>query len=405
MPEVIIERLGHQGDGIATGPIFVARTLPGEVIEGEIIGDRIVDPRIVTPSTSRVSPLCRHYKSCGGCSLQHASDDFVLDWQKDVVARALNAVGLDAPLRRMHTSPPSSRRRATFGGRRTKKGAIIGFHAPGSDTLVATPDCQIVRRELLAVFPVLEDITKIGGSRKSTLKLSVTETETGLDISVQGGKPLDIDLRQSLVHLANDDVIARISWDEEVIAQKVAPILTFGSAPVPIPPGAFLQATEQGSAALLDSVTEAVDGANKVLDLFAGCGTFSLPIAKTAAVHAVENDDALLSALDAGWRHAGGVQLVTTEKRDLFRRPMTPDELERFDAIIVDPPRAGAEAQTIEIAAANVQRIAAVSCNPVTFARDAAILSKSGYTIDWIDIVDQFRWSTHIELAASFSRH
>ena len=232
----------------------------------------------------------------------------------------------------------------------------------------------------------------------------MTDTETGLDISVQGGKPLDIDLRQSLVHLANNETIARISWGDEIIAQKVSPVLTFGTAPVPIPPGAFLQATAEGGAALLTSVSEAVSGAGSVLDLFAGCGTFSLPIANSSKVHAVENDVALLSALDAGWRHAEGVQRVTTEKRDLFRRPMTPDELERFDAVVIDPPRAGAEAQTHELAAAKVQRIASVSCNPVTFARDAAILTKSGYTLDWVDIVDQFRWSTHIELAASFSR-
>ena len=404
MTEVTIERLGLQGDGIAPGPIFAARALPGEVIEGELVGDRIVDPKITTPSPNRVSPICRHYKSCGGCSLQHASDSFVSEWQKDVVTRALSAVGLQAPLRRLHTSPPGSRRRATFGGRRTKKGAIIGFHGQGSDTLVATAGCQIVRPELLTVFPILEEITKVGGSRKSTLRLSVTDTETGLDISVQGGKPLDIDLRQSLVHLANNETIARISWGDEIIAQKVSPVLTFGTAPVPIPPGAFLQATAEGGAALLTSVSEAVSGASSVLDLFAGCGTFSLPIANSSKVHAVENDVALLSALDAGWRHAEGVQRVTTEKRDLFRRPMTPDELERFDAVVIDPPRAGAEAQTHELAAAKVQRIASVSCNPVTFARDAAILTKSGYTLDWVDIVDQFRWSTHIELAASFSR-
>ena len=404
MTEVTIERLGLQADGIAPGPIFAARTLPGEVIEGELVGDRIVDPKIATPSPNRVSPICRHYKSCGGCSLQHVSGSFVSEWQKDVVTRALSAVGLQAPLRRLHTSPAGSRRRATFGGSRTKKGAIIGFHGQGSDSLVATPDCQIVRPELLAVFPILEEITKAGGSRKATLRLSVTDTETGLDISVQGGKPLDIDLRQSLVHLANNETIARISWGDEIIAQKVAPVLTFGTAPVPIPPGAFLQATAEGGAALLTSVSEAVSGASSVLDLFAGCGTFSLPIAISSKVYAVENDVALLSALDAGWRHAEGVQRVTTEKRDLFRRPMTPDELERFDAVVIDPPRAGAEAQTHELAAAKVQRIASVSCNPVTFARDAAILTKSGYTLDWVDIVDQFRWSTHIELAASFSR-
>jgi 23S rRNA (uracil1939-C5)-methyltransferase len=176
-----------------------------------------------------------------------------------------------------------------------------------------------------------------------------------------------------------------------------------GTAPVPIPPGAFLQATAEGEAALLASVQDALGDARKVLDLFAGCGTFALPLSLGAEVHAVESEQSLLGALDAGWRHSKGCKRVTTERRDLFRRPLTPDELKHYDAIVIDPPRAGAEAQMSEIAAAQVQRIASVSCNPVTFAQDAAILTNSGYKLDWIDIVDQFRWSTHIEIAAGLT--
>jgi len=162
MTTVTIERLGHHGDGIARGPIFAARTLPGETVEGDLDGTRLTAPRIITPSTRRVSPKCRHYKTCGGCSLQHASDDFVAEWQKDVITRALDAVGLAAPFRNLFTSPPASRRRATFTGRRTKKGAIVGFHGPASDALIGVPDCQIVRASLLAAMPALEEITRIG---------------------------------------------------------------------------------------------------------------------------------------------------------------------------------------------------------------------------------------------------
>ncbi len=403
MTTITIQRLGHHGDGIAPGPIFAARTLPGEVVEGELDNTRLVAPRIITPSIDRVAPKCRHYKTCGGCALQHASDDFVAKWQQDVVTRALDAVGLAAPLRRLHTSPPAARRRATFAGRRTKKGAMVGFHGPSSDALIAVPDCQILRPALIAAIPALEDITRAGASRTSSLRLSVTETDSGLDVSVRDGKPLDNDLRQTLISIANAAGFARISWDDDVIAQRVQPVLKMGTAPVPVPPGAFLQATAEGSAALLTSVEEAVGKARKVVDLFAGCGTFSLPLALRAEVHAVESDQDLLDALDAGWRHATGVKRVTTERRDLFRRPLTPDELQRFDAIVIDPPRAGGEAQMVEIAAAKVQRIAAVSCNPITFAHDAAILTKSGYKLDWIDIVDQFRWSPHIEIAAGLT--
>ena len=398
-----IERLGHNGDGIAQGPVFAARTLPGETIEGVLNGNRIDAPRIITPSVDRVSPKCRHYKSCGGCALQHASNKFVADWQRDVVTRALNAVGLEAPLRSIHSSPPASRRRATFTGKRTKKGAVVGFHGPTIDSLVGIPDCQILRPAILAAVSALEEITRLGASRKSNLRLSVTDTETGLDVSVSDGKPLDTILGAALIDVANKAGFARISWEHDVLAQRVAPVLHMGTAPVPIPPGAFLQATAEGEAALLASVQDAVGNAGRVLDLFAGCGTFALPLSLNAEINAVEGDQQLLDALDAGWRHAIGAKHVATERRDLFRRPLTPDELERFEAIVIDPPRAGAEAQMVEIAAAKVPRVAAVSCNPVTFARDAAILAKSGYTLDWIDIVDQFRWSTHIEIAAGFT--
>ncbi|MBT8412704.1 MAG: RsmD family RNA methyltransferase [Boseongicola sp.] len=403
MTTVTIERLGHHGDGIARGPIFAARTLPGETVEGVLEGTRLTAPRILTPSTDRVSPKCRHYKSCGGCALQHASDGFVTGWQKDVVSRALEAVGLEAPIRNFHTSPAGSRRRATFTGRRTKKGAIVGFHGPASDSLIDVPDCQIIRPSLRAVLPALEEITCLGASRKSELRLSVTDTDTGLDVLVSDGKPLEDNLRARLIEIANQSGFARISWNDDVIAQRVAPILHMGTAPVPVPPGAFLQSTAEGEAALLASVQDALGGAGKILDLFAGCGTFALPLSLGAEIHAVEGEQALLDALDAGWRHATGSKRVTIERRDLFRRPMTPDEIERFDAIVIDPPRAGAEAQVTEIAAAKVQRVASISCNPVTFARDAALLTNSGYKLNWIDIVDQFRWSTHIEIVAELT--
>ena len=403
MTTVTIERLGHHGDGIASGPVYVARTLPGETVQGELEGTRLTAPRIVTPSPDRVSPKCRHYKSCGGCALQHASDRFVVDWQKDVVSRALEAVGLAAPIRNLHTSPTASRRRATFTGRRTKKGALVGFHGPASDALIAVPNCQILRPALLAALPALEEITSLAASRKSALRLTVTETDSGLDVLVNADKPLENDLQASLIEVANAAGFARISWGDDVIVQRVAPVLQMGTAPVPIPPGAFLQATAQGEAALLASVQDAVGSAKRVLDLFAGCGTFALPLSLAAEVHAVESEQSLLDALDAGWRHSKGSKRVTTERRDLFRRPLTTDELRRFDAIVIDPPRAGAEAQIPQIAAARVQRIASVSCNPVTFARDAAILTNSGYKLDWIDVVDQFRWSTHIEIAAGLT--
>ena len=232
MTTLTIERLGHHGDGIARGPIFAARTLPGEVVEGVLDGTRLQAPRIITPSTDRVSPQCRHYKSCGGCSLQHASDAFVESWQKDVVTRALDAVGLEAPIRFLSTSPPGSRRRATFTGRRTKKGAVVGFHGPANDALLGVPDCQVLHPSIVTALPGLEEITRLGASRKSALRLSVTDTETGLDVSIHDGKPLDTKLGAELIGISNKAGFARISWDDEVIVQRTAPVLQMGTAPI-----------------------------------------------------------------------------------------------------------------------------------------------------------------------------
>lgn len=407
--QLTIDRLGHQGDGIAqspdgSGPIFVPRTLPGEVVEGEPTGDRIAAPRIVTPSPDRVRPPCPHYKSCGGCALQHASGTFVAGWKTEVVRTALAARGIEAIPDGIETSPARARRRAVLSARRTKGGVLIGFHAPKSDTITRIPDCQLLHPDLIATLPVLEALVTEGGSRTTTLRLNVTLTDGGPDVAVTGGKPLDAALETRLAGFAGQHGLARLSWQGEVIALVEPPAQIFGRARVAPPPGAFLQATREGEAALLAGVRATVGAAKQVADLFAGCGTFTLPLAETAEVHAVEGEAAMMAALDRGWRQATGLKRVTTETRDLFRRPLLPDELDRYDAVVIDPPRAGAEAQMAELAQSGVPRIAAVSCNPVTFARDAALLVAAGYRLDRLTVVDQFRWSTHIELVAGFGR-
>jgi len=398
---IIIERLGHLGDGIAPGPVFVPLTLPGEIVEGTVIDGRMADPRIVTPSADRVKPPCPHYRSCGGCGLQHASDAFVADWKLAVVRNALAAQGLDAPFRPTYTSPPRSRRRATLSGTRTKKGALIGFHGRKSDTIVPIHDCFILHPKLMATLPMLEEMTRIGGSRAATLSFALTLSENGVDCAVTGGKALDTALQTTLPQFS--DRLVRLTWDGETVFTESAPTQAFGTARVTPPPGAFLQATPDGEAALLAAVTEAVRGANAIVDLFAGCGTFTLPLAVAAPVHAVESEAAMLAALDHGARFATGHKRVTTETRDLFRRPLLPDELKRFDAAVIDPPRAGAEAQVVELARAQTPRIAMVSCNPVTFARDVKLLIAADYRLNWVQVVDQFRWSPHVELAASLT--
>jgi 23S rRNA (uracil1939-C5)-methyltransferase len=402
--EVTIERLGHLGDGIAPGPVFVPRTLPGEVVEGDVSDGRIDAPRIVTPSQHRVRPPCPHYRTCGGCALQHASDGFVADWKVGVVQSALRAQGLPDTVEGIATSPPRSRRRAVLSGRRTKSGALVGFHAPKSDQLTAIPSCILLDSRLMAAMPAFEALTIAGASRKAEIRLLVTAADGGVDVAVTGGKPLDAGLETELARIAGEHGLSRLTWNDEQVALIAPPIQRFAAVAVVPPPGAFLQATQAGEDALRASVEAAVGDARRILDLFAGCGTFSLPLAARAEVHAVEGDEAMIAALDKGWRMAKGLKPVTTEMRDLYRQPLLPDELDRFDAVVIDPPRAGAEAQIAEIARSGVRLVAAVSCNPVTFARDAKALNEAGFTLDRLRVVDQFRWSTHVELVARFVR-
>lgn len=400
-----IMRLGHLGDGVAEGPVYATQVLPGEVVDGTLTGDRLTDIRIVTPSVHRVRPPCAHARTCGGCLMQHAGDAFVADWKLGIVKGALAGQGLDAPFRPVVTSPPRSRRRATLTARRTKAGALIGFHARGSDLLVDVPQCQLLHPDLMATLPALITLTRVVGSRSGEVSFQITRTLAGPDVLIAGGKELDSARRLDLARMAETFGLSRLTCDGEVIALRAAPMQRFGRALVAPPPGAFLQATEEGERALLRSVSDALAGPmRKVADLFAGVGTFALPLAERAEVLAVEGDPAMVTALEKGWRQADGLKRLTAEARDLFRRPLEPDELRGFDGVVIDPPRAGAEAQTAALAASKVPVIAAVSCNPVTFARDARVLVAAGYHLDWVQVVDQFRWSSHVELVARFSR-
>ncbi|MGV6849112.1 MAG: class I SAM-dependent RNA methyltransferase [Marinibacterium sp.] len=399
---LVIDRLGHRGDGIAPGPVFVPGALPGEIVEGVRAGDRLADVRILEPSSDRVAAPCRHYRSCGGCTLQHASDQFVAEWKRDVVRAALSAQGLSAEVGPVITSSPRSRRRAVFAARRTKKGALAGFFGRASEVIAEIAECQLLEPALMAGLPLARDLAIAGASRKGALAVTVCTTENGLDVAVAGGKPADGRLRADLAGLAEAHGLARLAWDGEVIAARQAAIQRFGGVAVDPPPGTFLQATRAGEAALLAEVEAATAGARRVVDLFAGAGTFSLPLAARAEVHAVEADAGMLRALDRGWRRGTGLRKVTCEARDLFRRPLTAADLAGYDAVLIDPPRAGAAAQVAELATARVPVIAALSCNPVTFARDAKVLSDAGYLAGPIRVIDQFRWSAHVELAASF---
>ncbi|WP_378941848.1 class I SAM-dependent RNA methyltransferase [Paracoccus sp. R86501] len=400
-----IERLGRKGDGVAVRGderALAALTLPGELIEGTPEDGRIAAPRIVTPSDQRVRPICTHFRACGGCSLMHASDGFTTAWKQQVVETALAAQGIQAPVPQVHVSPVKSRRRAVLSGKRTKKGALVGFHARASGVIVDLAECYVMRPQITAALPLLRRITVAGASRQAELTFTVIHGPAGLDVAVRGGKPMDPELLQTMATLAREGDLARLDWDGQTITRRPAQ-LQMGRAQVVPPPGAFLQATAEGEAALLSAVRATVGDAARVLDLFAGCGTFSLPLAETAQVHAVEGLAAPLQALDSAWRQTSGLNRVTTQVRDIARRPLLPDELAEFDAIVIDPPRNGAEAQMRQIAAARVPIVAQVACDPVNFAKDLRILIDAGYHLDRLWVVDQFRFSPHVEMVAALT--
>ena len=406
MTEIQIEKLGAKGDGVAILDgieVFAPYTVPGERVEGEIQDGRMAKPRILKPVPLRVKAPCSHFKSCGGCLTQHIDPAFLADWKQELVRDALSKQGLSTELRAIISSPPHSRRRAVFTGKRTKSGAFLGFHARGTSQVIPINQCALLQPKITAGFDGLIKLVQLAASRKSEVRIAVTTSLGGLDISVDDALPLGNDIQSQVVKITHDHGFSRMFWNSEVILERSAAQQKFGTALITPPNTAFLQATNEGEAALVKTVQEIVANAKNVADLFSGCGTLTLPIAQTAEVAAFESDSPMLAALDKGWRETTGLKKVSTATRDLFRNPLRLDELKPFDAVVIDPPRAGARAQVEILAQSAVKTIAFVSCNPATFARDARTLVDGGYTLDWVQTIDQFLWSSHCELVAQFS--
>ena len=400
-----IESLGAQGDGVTADGVFISGALPGETVRAKAQGHRAELIEVLQPSADRVVPTCRHFGSCGGCALQHASDGLLAGWKRDLVFRALEQRGISkVEIRPTITSPPGTRRRVVLTGRRTKKTAILGFHGAASDTIEPISECPVADPRIVAKLAGLAELVQAGASRKGALRVTVTTSEAGLDVAAEGGKPIEGGLYGQLVAVAATKDLARLSWNGDVVVSRRPPVQHFGPIQMVPPPGGFLQATSEGEEALIAQVLSAVRGATRIADLFCGSGTFTLPLATGAQVHAVEQEEAALQALDAAWRYAEGLRPVSTEARDLFHRPLLARDLAAYDAVVIDPPRAGARAQTEELAKSDVPLVASVSCNPATFARDARTLLDAGFRLDWVQPIDQFRWSPHVELAARLSR-
>jgi 23S rRNA (uracil1939-C5)-methyltransferase len=385
-----IVRLAARGEGVTAGGRFVPLAAPG---------DLVADDGTVTPGPHHAVPPCRHFPECGGCQLQHVDDDAYRAFLRDRIAGALAAQQVPpADILDPYLSPPRSRRR---GALRFDRG-LLGFNAEASHRIVDMRECHILRPELFAMVAPLRALLQRLKVRSTGVRLTLADQ--GVDVLLENVAADGLEAAELLTAFAGQHRLARLALDDGYGPQtrwEPEPVtVTLGGVAVPLPHGAFLQATADGEAALVAAVREAVGEARVVADLFAGLGTFALALpGKVLAVEGAR--DAVLALKSAAGR-AG--RQVFVDHRDLFRRPLTSAELDRFEAVVLDPPRAGAAEQVAQLARAAVPRIAYVSCNPATFARDARALIEGGYRLAWVKPVGQFRWSTHIELAAGFSR-
>lgn len=405
-----IDELGARGDGIAKtagGPVFVPYTLAGETVTAIVDGRRAALLSVRTPSPDRIDPVCCHFETCGGCSLQHMGEDAYREWKADILTTALAAQGIDVSV----VEPalfcaPRSRRRAVFSAILTEKGVILGFQQAASNHVVDLQECHVVTPEIDAARPGIKTLLETFLPAGKTVHVTVNQTTTGLDLAVEGKIAPDDRARRAAADGVRAAGFARLTVNGEIILAPKRPLVAFGDVIVPPPPGAFLQAVPAMEEAMAGLVTAHMAKSKRVADLYAGCGTFALRLAKASTVHAVEGDGPALSALDRGFRDNSDKRLkpVTVERRDLVRRPLTAHELRVFDGVVFDPPRAGAEAQCREIAASTVRRVAAISCNPETLARDLKILIDAGFTLKSVTPVDQFIWTPHLEAVAQLER-
>jgi len=419
--ELDIESVGALGDGVARmsgETVFVPFTVAGDRVLARVEGRRgegltaaLIE--VLVPGPGRTEAPCAHFGRCGGCSVQHLEDSLYAEWKRDLLLTQLARQGFaEAPIQPLVRVPPASRRRATFAFTRQRGATLVGFNSRGSHAVVDLDRCPLLEPALTAALPALrvmlaELVPQGGGDAVVTL------TEAGLDILVEGEARLDLFDREKLAAFAETHDLARLHWRRpgggfaEPIARRRAAEIRFAGVAVEPSPGAFLQPTRGGELAIADLVLAAVPVAVPVLDLYAGCGSFTLPLAKRGPVHAVEGEQGPLLSLDAAARSAG--LPVTTETRDLARRPLAAHELVGYGAVVLDPPRAGASAQATELAKPPTPKggphtVVMVSCNPATLARDLAILRDGGWSLGEVTPIDQFPWSSHLETVAVLTR-
>jgi 23S rRNA (uracil1939-C5)-methyltransferase len=389
MNELIV-RIAARGDGV---------TAAGRHVPFGVPGDALLDDGALAFGPHHQQPPCRHFPECGGCQLQHADDETYRGYLVSRVQGALAQHGLEAEIRPPYLSPPRSRRRASLKAMKVGQSALLGFNAEMTHRIVDMHECHVLRPELFELVEPLRQLLAGLLTPRRIADVQLTMIDRGVEVIIKGifaGRLAEI---EQLTSFAMKHDLARLGVDRglgaDILYEPVPATITLSGSPVTFPPGAFLQATQDGEVALVEAVREAVQGARTTADLFAGLGTFGLAASASYAAEASRDAAAALKR---------AAPAINVEHRDLYRRPLERAELDRFEAVILDPPRSGAAEQVEALSTSKVGRIAYVSCNPATFARDARILVEGDYQLRWIEPVGQFRWSTHVELAACFTR-
>ncbi len=409
--KLVIDHVGHRGDGVALGgleAIYVPYALGGETVEVEEVHGHPDRRRLLAidiPSPERITPFCPHFGVCGGCAIQHWQDDAYRAWKYDLVVETLQQAKLECEVAPLIDAHGAGRRRITLHARLGTHDVLkVGFAAAGSHDVIPVDRCPILdpglNGALDAAWALAEPLTKMG----KPLDFQVTATSNGLDIDVRGSGPLTAAMITTLSRLAETHRLARLTRHGELVLMRNAPDVTIGTAQVTLPPGSFLQATTAGEEALAALVEKHAGRARHIADLFCGVGPFALRLARRARVSAFDSDAGAVASLQKAATATSGLKPVKAEARDLFRRPLMPPELRDYDAVVFDPPRQGAQAQSQQLAASKVPVVIAVSCNTATFARDAKILVDGGYKLEAVTPVDQFRHTPHVELVARLAR-
>lgn len=402
-----INRLGHQGDGVADldgRSVYVPLTLAAEQVEVDVVGDRGQLVSVTSPSADRVEPLCPHFGVCGGCSLQHFAEDAYRDWKRKIVEGALRHRDIECSVDPLVDAHGDGRRRVTVHTVHTATGVIAGFNRHRDRRIVDINACPVLDPGLRDIFDLARRLADVLTPVRGSLHVRALVCDNGVDVDIGGVDATDLVSHEALANLAARYDLARLTIAGEQLVERRSPTIRTGPADLVPSPTAFMQATNAGETTLADLVLANVPHDAVVADLFCGAGPFALRLAGGHPVLAVDIDEAAIQALDRAVRHTPGLKPVSIVRRDLFEDPLSCDELVGRDVVVFDPPRAGAEAQARKLAVSDVKTIIGVSCNPVTFARDAALLTEGGYQLTRVTPVDQFRHTSHVELVGVFQR-